>query len=228
MASCGDIEDGFGRAEMFSEPLAGTIDKYDGHIFVCVPAKYTEWPPDAGSIGLVKALSGRVKAASKVEGAPVYKVTVCEATEGQDGNIILFPPKGSHIKGPTIFRGAANTEADVDWFMSCIVGSSISNPERVAAVDPATVWIFVCCHASRDRRCGKCGPELLDLSRELTKDRPVTSLACSHVGGHVYAGNVIVYKAGEMDWFGYVTPAGLASILSSALGLPEADFAAAA
>lgn len=57
--------------------------------------------------------------------------------------------------------------------------------------------IFVCAHGSRDVRCGVCGPVLIDKFNEQIqlrglKDR-ITVAACSHVGGHKYAGNVIIF-----------------------------------
>ena len=60
--------------------------------------------------------------------------------------------------------------------------------------------VFVCVHASRDRRCGVCGPALvqkLDEEVELRglKERVFVS-ACSHIGGHKYAGNLIIYQPG--------------------------------
>lgn len=60
--------------------------------------------------------------------------------------------------------------------------------------------IFVCAHGSRDVRCGVCGPVLLDkLNEEIQlrglKDQ-ISVVACSHVGGHKYAGNVIIFCPG--------------------------------
>lgn len=60
--------------------------------------------------------------------------------------------------------------------------------------------IFVCAHASRDVRCGVCGPVLMDkLNEEIElrglKDQ-ISVVACSHVGGHKYAGNVIIFCPG--------------------------------
>ena len=61
-------------------------------------------------------------------------------------------------------------------------------------------YIFVCAHGSRDARCGVCGPVLIEkLNEEIElrglKDQ-VSVWACSHVGGHKYAGNLIIYSPG--------------------------------
>lgn len=60
--------------------------------------------------------------------------------------------------------------------------------------------VFVCAHGSRDVRCGVCGPVLIEkLNEEIElrglKDQ-VSVTACSHIGGHKYAGNVIIYSPG--------------------------------
>ncbi|KAJ2503401.1 hypothetical protein GGI11_007638 [Coemansia sp. RSA 2049] len=64
--------------------------------------------------------------------------------------------------------------------------------------------IFVCTHGTRDRLCGIHGGKLLaDLRALITSqglaDR-VAAWATSHIGGHKYAANAIVYPRG--DWYG--------------------------
>lgn len=58
-------------------------------------------------------------------------------------------------------------------------------------------YIFVCVHASRDKRCGVCGPVLLDrLKEEIGTrglSRKVITRPCSHIGQHKYAGNLMIY-----------------------------------
>ena len=67
---------------------------------------------------------------------------------------------------------------------------------------------LVCTHGSRDSRCGRIGPKLIRALRDEIKSRHVGDgvidvLATSHVGGHKFAGTMIVYP--EADWYGYVT-----------------------
>jgi hypothetical protein len=102
------------------------------------------------------------------------------------------------------------------------------------------IMILICGHGGRDERCGKLGPILRDefeekLQRQnvpLLKDAPVAEAAevktevvgytptarvglISHIGGHKWAGNVIVYippsfsghaLAGKGIWYGRVGP----------------------
>jgi len=60
-------------------------------------------------------------------------------------------------------------------------------------------YVFVCSHGSRDRRCGVCGPSLVSRFREELEfhglQGKVSISPCSHIGGHKYAGNVIIYRS---------------------------------
>lgn len=58
-------------------------------------------------------------------------------------------------------------------------------------------YIFVCSHGSRDRRCGVCGPAVVARFKEEIESHglqgKVSVSPCSHIGGHKYAGNVIIF-----------------------------------
>ncbi|KAF1363984.1 hypothetical protein EJ07DRAFT_162514 [Lizonia empirigonia] len=66
----------------------------------------------------------------------------------------------------------------------------LPTPERIT-----TPTFLVCGHGGRDARCGALGPLLQDaFRRELARRGIMADVALvSHVGGHKYAGNVIVY-----------------------------------
>lgn len=74
----------------------------------------------------------------------------------------------------------------------------------------ATLMLLVCCHGSRDARCGALGPPLATaLAHELKQHHHIDGAsivaACSHLGGHKYAGNVVSYMPchpADGDWFG--------------------------
>ncbi|KAI9347157.1 Sucrase/ferredoxin-like-domain-containing protein [Zopfochytrium polystomum] len=67
--------------------------------------------------------------------------------------------------------------------------------DAVPAAEDAIV--FVCNHTKRDKRCGVAGPLLIDEFRtviaEMGLEDKVKVHGVSHIGGHKYAGNVIVY-----------------------------------
>ena len=98
---------------------------------------------------------------------------------------------------------------------------------RDAALDDET-HIFVCTHGTRDCRCGVAGTELLDALRALVDEhkrtcaaqgsRPakrVHVLPISHVGGHKWAANALVYPHG--DWYGNLRVTDAPLLLRAAL-----------
>lgn len=97
----------------------------------------------------------------------------------------------------------------------------LDGPEQVQPLQPymipmSDMQLFVCCHATRDARCGTCGPALVRRLRELVREHEELSgnvdvFPCSHLGGSEYAGNVVVYGTGspcDGDWFGGVNERG--------------------
>lgn len=82
-------------------------------------------------------------------------------------------------------------------------------------------FIFVCAHLTRDKRCGFCGMVLVDLLSRCVREEVakrnkesapaavpplITVLPCSHVGGHIYAGNILVYSRYGGVAFGLFRP----------------------
>ena len=92
------------------------------------------------------------------------------------------------------------------------------------------LYLFVCCHGSRDARCGVLGTELAKELIKLVKEREIEDLvevySTSHIGGHKYAGNVVVYGGShpaDGDWYGGLHAAHaevfLASLLQMEIGV---------
>ncbi|BFZ62330.1 hypothetical protein YB2330_003423 [Saitoella coloradoensis] len=81
--------------------------------------------------------------------------------------------------------------------------------------------ILICGHTARDPRCALAGPVLLSQFLSLS---PASSLPkgwqialTTHVGGHAYAGNVIVYSRKTPKrgvWYGRVTPCDVEEIVA--------------
>lgn len=75
------------------------------------------------------------------------------------------------------------------------------------ALDGST-FVFVCCHHNRDQKCSTCGPRIFknmvstlqtssvqnQLKQLASQCQKVQVLRTSCVGGHKYAGNVIIFK----------------------------------
>ncbi|KAE9456633.1 hypothetical protein C3L33_11509, partial [Rhododendron williamsianum] len=81
-----------------------------------------------------------------------------------------------------------------------------------------------------DRRCGVCGPAVISRFKEVIElhglQGKVSVSACSHIGGHKYAGNVIIFGSnikGEVTghWYGYVTPDDVPVLLEHHIGRGE-------
>lgn len=78
---------------------------------------------------------------------------------------------------------------------------------------PHAAVILLCSQRTRDARCGQSAPLLrreferhlrpLGLYRDMDDQRPggVGIYFISHVGGHKYAANVIVYRRRDFEWF---------------------------
>ncbi|KAF8651386.1 hypothetical protein AX16_004809 [Volvariella volvacea WC 439] len=90
------------------------------------------------------------------------------------------------------------------------------------------IHLLVCTHGARDCRCGTTGGQVFDALRDEVERRKAIDSdgimqrvkvgAVSHVGGHAYAANLLVFPYGE--WLGYVKPEHVPSVLDSILHLP--------
>ncbi|KAL2335741.1 hypothetical protein Fmac_016954 [Flemingia macrophylla] len=215
---------GFSRPEMYRENLAGTVDAYDRHLFLCYKSRLA-WPPrvEASDADPLPKRLAAVSKARKNDVAVKTKLTVCEAPEEagfSDGDVLIFPDM---IK----YRGLE--ESNVEGFYDDVIvnGKEWSGGEQGVLRGS---HIFVCAHGSRDVRCGVCGPVLMEkLNQEIQlrglKDQ-ISVLACSHVGGHKYAGNVIIFCPGPDGkimghWYGYVTPDDVPALLDQQIAKGE-------
>jgi len=76
-------------------------------------------------------------------------------------------------------------------------------------------YIFICGHVKRDKRCGVTGPLLVEEFQRTLKakglENQVLISQVSHIGGHKYAGNVIIYPGGV--WYGRVIPCHVEAIV---------------
>lgn len=69
--------------------------------------------------------------------------------------------------------------------------------------------VLICGHTARDARCGILGPLLhKEFSLQIDKRKLDVSVGLiSHIGGHAYAGNVLIFpRSGPAIWYGRVFP----------------------
>ncbi|XP_058211336.1 altered inheritance of mitochondria protein 32-like [Rhododendron vialii] len=89
------------------------------------------------------------------------------------------------------------TYSDVDSFVEHVIMSGKPWESGVPEV-LAGSHVFICAHANRDKRCGVCGPVLIEKFEEEIETRglkdQVFVRACSHIRGHRYAGNIIIFS----------------------------------
>ncbi|KAI3768797.1 hypothetical protein L2E82_19631 [Cichorium intybus] len=211
-----DVKFGFKRPEMYTENLSGSVNHYERHVFLCYKT-HEDWPARVESSDtdlLPKRLAGAIKE-RKNDIAVKTLLTICEggdATGLSDGDVLIFPDM---IK----YRGLE--ESNINSFVEEVLVNG--KPWSSGTQDVVTgSYVFVCAHNSRDKRCGVCGPALIEKFNEEIEPRglkdQVFVSACSHVGGHKYAGNLIIYSAVEDGkvsghWYGYVTPDDVAELL---------------
>ncbi|KAF9608959.1 hypothetical protein IFM89_012136 [Coptis chinensis] len=197
-----DVEFGFLRPELVrrqnNPPLVGTVEIYNRHIFLCYKNPKV-WPPhvEAAEFDRLPRLLSAALLAKKAE----INRMCCRRL----------------------------THFDVDTFVEeVLVKDGEWHPGTPEALKGS--YVFVCSHGSRDRRCGVCGPALVTrFSEEIDAhglQGQVSVSPCSHIGGHKYAGNVIIFCRdvnGEVTghWYGYVTPDDVPILLEQHIGKGE-------
>ena len=263
---------GYRRNEMWSESLVGTVKQHDCHAFLVhgdaveLPGKEFEPAPGHGdqppspavvmhdalldASGTYKGGVHKFEAGTNAVGS--VKLNLAEAPGAAGGvagdaagDVLLFPQMRRHRLGPERVRDKNEIAAFVQ---SVVVDGDDAESTSIAY----SAHVFVCTHASRDARCGVCGPALVDAFRAAVaadsafRGRVEVS-GCSHVGGHKYAGNVLVFaprggvfsglgqnkKASSVPededaprscfgaWYGYVTPREIDEVLRRTVGRGE-------
>ncbi|XP_057466209.1 uncharacterized protein LOC130773752 [Actinidia eriantha] len=217
-------EFGFFRPEFRQGPLGGTVDCYDRHVFLCYKNPQV-WPPriEAAEFDRLPRLLSAALAARKGDMKKQTRLTICEGhdgTETSNGDVLIFPD---------MVRYRRLTHFDVDTFVEEVL---VKDGEWLPGTPEALrgFYIFVCAHGTRDRRCGVCGPPIITRFKEEIEfhglQGKVSVSPCSHIGGHKYAGNVIIFGLsinGEVTghWYGYVTPDDVPVLLEQHIGKGE-------
>lgn len=189
--------------------LPGTVKFYQRHLFVCTGQ--TDWPEriELGG-GFLQTLAEAIGAYA-AEMPLKVKMTACADSRQTDKgyDILVFPDMVRYV--------GVETADILTLIMDHLVGNEIS--PRLQSQPLTGQHVFVCIHGRRDERCGQCGPPLverfqLELGRRGLNEQ-ITLHQSSHVGGHAFAGNVLIYPTG--DWYGFVTPQAVPSLIESHL-----------
>ncbi|XVF14039.1 hypothetical protein REPUB_Repub09cG0022200 [Reevesia pubescens] len=208
---------GFTREEMYSTNLAGTVNPYDRHVFLRHKS-YTDWASRVEDDLLPKLLSSALK--SRKNDIPVKTLLTVIEGDQSDGDVLIFPE---------LIQYKGLTDANVDGFVEDVL---VNGKPWASGVQETITgsYVFVCAHGNRDKRCGVCGPILIKkLNEEIElrglKDQVFVS-ACSHIGGHKYAGNLIIFSPDSEGkimghWYGYVTPDDVPELLDQHIAKAE-------
>ncbi|KAI4306237.1 hypothetical protein L6164_029529 [Bauhinia variegata] len=210
-----DAEFGFLRPDFRQSPLVGTVEFYQRHVFLCYKNPRV-WPPriEAAEFDRLPRLLYAAVRARKNDMEKTH-LTICEGhdgTETSNGDVLIFPD---------MIRYRRLTHFDVETFVEEVL---VKDNEWLPGTPEALkgAYVFVCSHGSRDRRCGVGGPVLVSRFREEIElhglQGRVFVSPCSHIGGHKYAGNIIIFRPnvnGEVTghWYGYVTPDDVPALL---------------
>ncbi|RNC39384.1 sucraseferredoxin-like family protein [Trypanosoma cruzi] len=198
---------GFGREEC-CEPLPAKLPgsmALKEHLFLATDLPATEWDSKTGNVPGYSALEQVVSSRGGM------KLTVFHRP-GPDRCILRFKYEES-LEYMLITQHSCITEGELPWESEGAISSDRSNE----------VFIFVCSHRSRDGRCGYCGAVLVELLRQSIRakkgdDETIHVYPCSHVGGHIYAGNVLMYTNHGGICFGCFTAAHVDAFVDFLMG----------
>ncbi|KPI90521.1 hypothetical protein ABL78_0281 [Leptomonas seymouri] len=200
---------GFGRKECCG-PIPAKIRgsmKLQEHIFLNSCMQPTEWDKRTENVPGYKELAEQVKKES-----PSATFTVSHLDTDTDNSILHFKVD-EEKKAVAITQYSGVTEPyELPW-----------NAKGKLAVDRSgEYFIFICAHFSRDERCGYCGSILGDLFRHAVREamgegasERVSVHSCSHVGGHIYAGNVLIYSRHGGICYGLFKPEDVQAVVDA-------------
>jgi len=176
--------------------LADSVKPYHRHVLACTGAR--DWPARLEDDGGLLGRMARDLRERRDGPAPIPKLTATdEPSRGAGVDLLVFPDS---------VRYSAVDEGAWGGVLAELTGAAPGSSLRREPLGGR--WVFVCVHGARDERCGRCGPGVLEALRAACAEEgldDVTVRATSHVGGHKYAANVLVYPGGV--WYGTVTPA---------------------
>jgi hypothetical protein len=184
------------------------VKPYHRHLFVCTADD--DWAARIELGGGFLQTVAQLLTARSPEMSRIVKMTACAGLRAGFGHdILLFPDQIRYLNVQ---------ESD----LLVLVESHLIQEQILAHLphEPLTgQHIFVCTHGRRDVRCGECGLPLVAAFQAALAERnlseTVTVWQTSHVGGHKFAGNILIYPGG--DWYGYVTPADVPRLIEQHL-----------
>ncbi|TPX49978.1 hypothetical protein SeMB42_g00553 [Synchytrium endobioticum] len=212
----------------YGEPLLGTMKPYALHICI-IEGSSSGWPErieqDPTTItAKFTDLAHKTHtdyrvlvSAIDISYTPSDLHVSPEQASGRGVDIMILPHKW-------ILRGVRLDQIG-GVLDSLIHSKTLDASIRVNKMADKDVFIFVCTHKKRDRRCGVAGPMLIDeftvALKELTNELDgykIHVCGISHIGGHKFAGNLILYAPKTHgDWYGRVKTCHVRSIIQESI-----------
>ncbi|UJR22237.1 hypothetical protein I4U23_025298 [Adineta vaga] len=207
--------------------MVGSIDKHRRHLCIGQSIPTTQWPKDVKDLqdayiatltGFLKEKKESIGYAVKLTSASVVTTTSDDPTHSADWYLFPDQIKISNVNIEQIEQVIQTLFVDDQSVIKIkdktkSVEEQLKEDNNLPTFDENIkcerlhgLWLLVCCHYQRDQRCGVIGPMIIDeiekYVRETDRSDNVHWLKISHIGGHKFAGNVIVYPSGT--WYGRV------------------------
>ncbi|KAF8714560.1 Sucrase/ferredoxin-like, partial [Rhizoctonia solani] len=209
-------------------PLPGTAPEHSFHLILQTPYPPPTWPSklqDASPLlrdisALLKQHGGIVNFAwapplseTPTEGSSSVGGVWQESDKPESYKGILYSPDRDPYTMPVVSKSSLPE-------LSSIIPRPLQSPGALSPPNsrsPAAkvIDIYVCTHGARDCRCGDIGGEIAYALRAM-KRPDVRVFDIGHVGGHKWAGNVIVFPSG--DWYGNLRPKDLPQLVDHITG----------
>ncbi|CAM9451383.1 unnamed protein product, partial [Laminaria digitata] len=164
--------------------------------------------------GLIWTKKAAKEAEANKQGVPKNRVKISACTEpsrGREGTTdVIIYPEG------LIYSLSRDDISSLEQFVKVqLVDGQVASALRPVPVSYQKM-VLVCTHMSRDKRCGRAGPQVLEeMAKELecrgVGGDKIALRGSSHFGGHRFAGVLIIYPQG--DWYGLVNKKNAAAII---------------
>ncbi|KAI5994847.1 Sucrase/ferredoxin-like-domain-containing protein [Pisolithus albus] len=218
--------------ETLRAELPGTVPPHKCYIFLHTPNPPSTYPAKF-STPVQRALLRELMAAGGSvnfcwsESGPSYPLRPQGEEEMQEYYLTAFSNARGKIEVPIV---SMKNVAEVGSKLREHTESPLAGGTEAPVSDD--IHLYVCTHMARDCRCGNTGSAVANALREELRRRrdldhrdPSTRVRLAetaHVGGHKYAGNVLVYPHGE--WLGLVQPEDVPNILETIISKPIRPF----
>ncbi|KAI6004397.1 Sucrase/ferredoxin-like-domain-containing protein [Pisolithus orientalis] len=218
--------------ETLRTELPGTVPPHRCYVFLHTPSPPSTYPAKFSTpvqralLRELMPIGGSVNF-SWSEGGPSYPLRPEDEEEMQEYYLTAFSIARGKVEVPAV---SMKNVAEIGSKLREHAESPVPGGAGVPMSDG--IHVYVCTHMARDCRCGNTGSavaralrEELHRRRNLDHQDPsarVRLAETAHVGGHKYAGNMLVYPHGE--WLGLVQPEDVPDILDTILSKPVRSF----